>query len=184
MSRSSAARILTVEDDPIVQQDLRLILEDAGYVVCPSARDGVEAVEHARRHRPDLILMDLGLPRLDGVAATAHILGERDVPIVALSGRGSRESLDRATAAGAIRHLVKPFSEAELVHTVADVFAERRRGTDDMHLKVMIESMLRDGRSEREIVAAVEHATGTRSARPTASRHLARLTRWVFGRRP
>jgi DNA-binding NarL/FixJ family response regulator len=53
-----------VEDDPIVRADLRLILEDAGFDVCPDARDGIEAVELARTHRPDLILIDLGLPRI------------------------------------------------------------------------------------------------------------------------
>jgi CheY-like chemotaxis protein len=156
----AAATILTVEDDPIVQRDLRLILEDAGYVVCPSARDGIEAVEQARRHRPDLILMDLGLPRLDGVAATERILRERDVPIVALTGRSNQDSLDRATAAGAVRQLVKPFSEQELVHTLADVLAARRRAAGDRHLKVMIESMVRAGVSERQIVAAVEREAG------------------------
>ncbi len=90
-----AARILTVEDDPIVQTDLRLILEDAGYVVCSTARDGIEAVEQARAHRPDLIVMDIGLPRLDGAAATKRILDERDVPVIALTGRNDAE---RSTA--------------------------------------------------------------------------------------
>ena len=157
---AALATILTVEDNPIVQQDLRLMLEDAGYLVCPGANDGLEAVEQARLHRPDLILMDIAMPRLDGIAATRRILSERDVPIVALSGRSNAEFLDRATAAGAVRRLVKPFSEGELVTTVADVLAERRRDVDDRHLKVMIDSMFRAGASEREVVAAVEQATG------------------------
>jgi CheY-like chemotaxis protein len=182
MSRSAtaAATILTVEDDPIIRRDLRLILEDAGYLVCPSARDGVEAVEQARRHRPDLIVMDIGLPRLDGIAATEQILQERDVPVIALSGWGNVDSLDRATAAGAVRQLVKPFSEGELVHAVADVFAERRRGADDRHLKVMIESMVRAGCSEREIVAAVERESGGPAARPQGM--IRRLARRSLGR--
>src|SRR6266403_804083 len=71
---TTAARVLTVEDDPIVRADLRLILEDAGFDVCPDARDGIEAVELAREHRPDLVLIDLSLPRLDGVEATRRIL--------------------------------------------------------------------------------------------------------------
>jgi CheY-like chemotaxis protein len=180
-SAANAARILTVEDDPIVQSDLRLILEDAGYIVS-NARDGLEAVEQARRHRPDLILMDIGLPRLDGIAATERILGERDVPIVALTGEGNRDGLDRVATAGAVRHVVKPFSEGELIDTLADVLAERDAA--DRHLKIMIESMVRAGHSEHEIIAAVEHATGRRKARSPAVRNgLGRLARRAFGGR-
>lgn len=167
MSIASAAKILTVEDDPIVQSDLRLILEHAGYVVCAGARDGVEAVEQARRHRPDLIVMDIGLPRLDGIAATERILEERDVPVVALTGRGNNDWIDRAQDAGAVRHIVKPFSEHQLIETLADVLSERQareeREAEEQHLRIMIESMLRAGCSEREIVAAVERATDRRS---------------------
>ena len=80
MAAHATASVLTVEDDPIVRADLRLILEDAGFDVVPDARDGVEAVELAREHRPDLILIDLSLPGLDGVEATRQILSEREVP--------------------------------------------------------------------------------------------------------
>src|SRR5207237_158128 len=89
MSALAATRVMTVEDDPIVRADLRLILEDAGFEVCADARDGVEAVELARHHRPDLILLDLVLPSLDGVEATRRILGEQDVPIVAFTGHAN-----------------------------------------------------------------------------------------------
>ena len=61
---TATARVMTVEDDPIVRADLRLVLEDAGFGVCADARDGIEAVELARLHTPDLIVLDLGLPRL------------------------------------------------------------------------------------------------------------------------
>src|SRR5712671_5099039 len=71
---NAPARILTVDDNPIVRADLRLILEDAGFEVVPDARDGVEAVDLARRHKPDLVLIDLSLPRIDGVEATRRIL--------------------------------------------------------------------------------------------------------------
>ncbi len=94
-------RILTVDDDPIVRADLRVILEDAGFSVVPDARDGDEAVEHAREHAPDLIVLDLGLPGLDGFDAASRILRERDVPIVALTGHSEPEILQRAADAGA-----------------------------------------------------------------------------------
>src|SRR5262245_41521829 len=98
MSGASVATVLAVEDDPIVRHDLRLVLEDAGFAVT-DAQDGAEAIELARRHEPDAILLDLALPRLDGVEAARQILAERDVPIVALTGR-SRELARQAVEAG------------------------------------------------------------------------------------
>jgi CheY-like chemotaxis protein len=116
-----AATVLTVEDDPVIRADLRLVLEDAGFAV-RDARDGVEAVELARAHEPDVILLDLALPRLDGVEATRQILAERDVPIVALTGRSTglaQEALD----AGATSYVVKPFAEEEVVGALLDAMA-------------------------------------------------------------
>src|SRR5438874_549934 len=105
MSAAALPRILTVEDDPIVRADLRLILEDNGFDVCAGARDGLEAVELAREHAPDVVLIDLNLPRLDGVEATRRILDERAVPIVALTGYVSGGALERAREAGAVEHV-------------------------------------------------------------------------------
>ena len=110
--QSATATILTVEDDAIVRADLRLVLEEAGFEVCADARDGEEAVELARRHRPDLVLMDLGLPRVDGVEAIRRIRGNRDVPVVALTGHRSGGFVERALEAGATAHVLKPFQAA------------------------------------------------------------------------
>jgi DNA-binding NtrC family response regulator len=85
MPASTTARVLTVEDDPIVRADLRLILEDHGFDVCGDARNGVEAVELAREHRPDLILIDLNLPELDGVEVTRT---EKEIVAVAYTMSG------------------------------------------------------------------------------------------------
>jgi len=153
----ATASVLTVEDDPIVRADLRLILEDAGFDVVPDARDGVEAVELAREHRPDLILIDLNLPGLDGVEATRQILSERAVPIVALTGHRTG-IVERALEAGAVAHVLKPFDESHLVGTITDVLAERadaQAEAEQRHYSIMIESMVRDGYSEREIAARI-----------------------------
>ena len=154
----ATASVLTVEDDPIVRADLRLILEDAGFDVCPDARDGVEAVELAREHRPDVILIDLNLPRLGGVEATRQILSERAVPIVALTGHRTG-CVERALEAGAVAHVLKPFHDGHLVETLAGVLADRAEAgaeAEHRHHLIMIERMVRDGYSEREIAAAVE----------------------------
>ena len=119
---TATARVMTVEDDPIVRADLRLVLEDAGFGVCAGARDGIEAVDLARLHAPDVIVLDLGLPRLGGVEATRQILSERDVPIIALTGR-SESLAEEAIEAGAVTVLRKPFAEHELVDTVTTALA-------------------------------------------------------------
>jgi CheY-like chemotaxis protein len=124
---TAPTRILTVEDDPIILVDLRLILEDAGYEVCAEASDGLEAVALARRHAPDLIVLDLGLPRLDGVEVTRWILEELDVPIVALTGRTPKVAHD-VVEAGAVTCLQKPFSALEIVGAVAEALARHPHG--------------------------------------------------------
>ena len=159
MPTQSPARILTVEDDPIVRADLRLVLEDAGFDVLPDARDGVEAVDHAREHRPDLILIDLGLPRLSGVEATRQILGERDVPIVALTGHRDGELVDEALDAGAVGHVLKPFHDRQLVETLRIALTERGRRNDENERRrqlLLIDSLVRRGYAEAQIIAALE----------------------------
>ena len=163
--QSATATILTVEDDAIVRADLRLVLEDAGFEVCADARDGEEAVELARRHRPDLVLMDLGLPRVDGVEAIRRIRGNRDVPVVALTGHRSGGFVERALEAGATAHVLKPFQAARLVGTVTRTLADHRarRGEAEWerrHHLVMIDAMMRDGRSQWEIEHALRRANG------------------------
>src|SRR5690349_9506654 len=117
MSLAAPTTVLTVEDDPIIRADLRLVLETAGFAVCPDARDGVEAVKLAREHEPDVILLDLGLPRLGGVDATRLILADRDVPIVALTGM-SGSLVDEAMDAGVISVVRKPFADGAVVHAL------------------------------------------------------------------
>ena len=125
---SSFRPVLTVEDDPIIRADLRLVLETAGFDVCPDARDGVEAIELAREHEPDVILLDLGLPRLGGVDATRLLLADRDVPIVALTGM-SGELVDEAMDAGVTSVVRKPFAEGAVVLALQDAVIARKRRT-------------------------------------------------------
>jgi response regulator NasT len=123
--QAAAPSVLTVEDNSIVRADLRLILEDAGFDVVSDARDGVEAVELAREHQPDVILLDLGLPGLDGVQATQQILAERRVPIVAVTGRSALLA-EQALEAGASSYLLKPVGAAEVVEAVTGALAAHR----------------------------------------------------------
>jgi two-component system, response regulator PdtaR len=163
MTALALPKVLTAEDDPIVRADLRLILEDAGFDVVPDARDGVEAVDLAREHRPDVILLDLDLPRLDGVQATRQILGERAVPIVALTGHSNSEALERAADAGATLHVLKPFSEQQLVTTLREAISDHAElEAEENHLRVLVERMVRQGYSEKQVTRAVNNEASPR----------------------
>ena len=112
-------RILVAEDETIIRLDLKDLLERAGFEVVAEARDGEEAVELARTELPDLALMDVKMPRLDGIEAARRILDERPIPIVMLTAYGQQELVARAAEAGVFGYLVKPFREQDLVPAIA-----------------------------------------------------------------
>jgi len=111
-------RILVAEDETIIRLDLKELLERSGFEVCAEARDGVEAVELARSERPDLAVLDVKMPRLDGIEAARRILDERPIPIVMLTAYGQDELVSRALEAGVFGYLVKPFREQDLLPAI------------------------------------------------------------------
>jgi two-component system, response regulator PdtaR len=112
-------RVLIAEDETIIRLDLKQILERAGLEVCAEARDGEEAVELARTEEPDLAILDVKMPRLDGIDAARKILDERPIPIVMLTAYGQDELVSRAVEAGVFGYLVKPFRETDLLPAIA-----------------------------------------------------------------
>jgi AmiR/NasT family two-component response regulator len=111
-------RILVAEDETIIRLDLKELLERAGFEVCAEARDGIEAVELASSERPDLAVLDVKMPRLDGIEAARRILEERPIPIVMLTAYGQDELVSRALEAGVFGYLVKPFREQDLLPAI------------------------------------------------------------------
>jgi AmiR/NasT family two-component response regulator len=111
-------RILVAEDETIIRLDLKETLERAGFEVCGEARDGEEAVELAREEKPDLAVLDVKMPRLDGIEAARRILAERPIPIVMLTAYGHDELVTRAVDAGVFAYLVKPFRESDLLPAI------------------------------------------------------------------
>jgi len=111
-------RILVAEDETIIRLDLKETLERAGFEVCGEARDGEEAVELAREEKPDLAVLDVKMPRLDGIEAARRILAERPIPIVMLTAYGHDEFVARAVEAGVFAYLVKPFRESDLLPAI------------------------------------------------------------------
>jgi AmiR/NasT family two-component response regulator len=112
-------RILIAEDETIIRLDLRKLLEEAGHEVCAEARDGAEAVVLAQAHEPDLAILDVKMPRLDGIDAAKRMLDERPIPIVMLTAYGQDELVARAVEAGVFGYLVKPFRESDLLPAIA-----------------------------------------------------------------
>ena len=108
-------RILVAEDETIIRLDLRELLERAGFDVCAEAKDGEEAVTLARAHEPDLAILDVKMPHLDGIEAARRILDERPIPIVMLTAYGHDELVSRAVEVGVFGYLVKPFREQDLL---------------------------------------------------------------------
>jgi response regulator NasT len=116
-------RVLVADDETIIRLDLCGLLEGAGLEVCAEARDGEEAVELARSTRPDLALMDVRMPRLDGIEAARRILEERPIPIVMLTAFGDDVFVSRAVDAGVFGYLVKPFREQDLLPAIRTALA-------------------------------------------------------------
>lgn len=112
---TETTRVLIAEDETIIRLDLRDLLERAGLAVCAEARDGLEAVELARSEAPDVAVLDVKMPRLDGIEAARRILDERPIPIVMLTAYGQEELVSRAVEAGVFGYLVKPFREDDLL---------------------------------------------------------------------
>jgi response regulator NasT len=111
-------RILVAEDETIIRLDLIELLRNAGHDVCAEARDGSEAVELAREHEPDLAILDVKMPKLDGIEAARRIMDERPIPIVMLTAYGQSELVGRAVEAGVFGYLVKPFRESDLLPAI------------------------------------------------------------------
>ena len=150
---AGARRILIAEDEAIIRLDLRSLLESNRFDVCGEARDGVEAVELAAELEPDLILMDVKMPRLDGIEAARRILERRAVPIVMLTAFGQEEVVARAVDTGVFGYLSKPFREQDVLPALA---AAQARHTEFSEVKLQAASLL----EALEARKAIERAKG------------------------
>src|SRR6476619_7134022 len=112
-------RVLVCEDETIIRLDLCQLLESAGHQVVGEARDGAEAVRLARELEPDMILMDVRMPELDGVEAARQILAARQVPFVMVTAFAERDIVQQASEAGGFGYLVKPFRQDDVLAAIA-----------------------------------------------------------------
>ncbi|CAJ1504133.1 ANTAR domain-containing response regulator [[Mycobacterium] holstebronense] len=113
-----ARRVLIAEDEALIRLDLAEMLREEGYEVVGEAGDGQEAVELAELLRPDLVILDVKMPRRDGIDAASEIAEKRIAPIVILTAFSQRDLVERARDAGAMAYLVKPFTAGDLVPAI------------------------------------------------------------------
>jgi two-component system, response regulator PdtaR len=128
-------RVLIAEDEALIRLDLREMLVEEGYEVCAEASDGEDAVRLAEQSRPDLVILDIKMPVMDGLAAAEKIAGDRLAPVVILTAFSQRDLVERASAAGAMAYLVKPFQKSDLVPAIeiaVSRFAQLRALEDDV----------------------------------------------------
>ena len=111
-------RVLIAEDEALIRLDLKEMLEEEGYDVVGEAANGEEAVKLAEELKPDLVILDVKMPVLDGISAAEQIVASRIAPVVMLTAFSQRELVERAVDAGAMAYLVKPFAKSDLLPTI------------------------------------------------------------------
>ena len=116
--RSSAPRLLIAEDEAIIRLDLKEMLEEEGYAVVGEAADGEAALRLAREQTPDLVIMDVKMPGMDGLTAAGRIVDEQLGAVLILTAFSQRDLVQRAAEAGAMGYLVKPFQKSDLMPAI------------------------------------------------------------------
>ncbi len=111
-------RLVIADDESLIRMNLKETLVGLGYLVVGEAGDGISAINLARELRPDLVVMDIKMPKLDGIQAAEVLTQERIAPVVLLTAYSDRELVNRAAESGVVNYLVKPFREADLLPAI------------------------------------------------------------------
>jgi response regulator NasT len=170
LSAAPTRRVVIAEDEALIRLDLKEMLEEEGYQVVGEAADGASAVTLADRHRPDLVVLDVKMPGLDGISAAERIVAARHAPVVMLTAFSQPDLVARAREAGAMAYVVKPFTKAELMPAIEMAMSRY----DEL---VALEREVADLRDRLETRKVVEKAKGILQRREGLDE--AEAFRWV-----
>jgi two-component system, response regulator PdtaR len=140
--------VLVAEDEALIRMDLVELLGECGYQVVGQASDGQSAVDLTRELRPDVVFMDVAMPRRDGLSAAEEIVADGLAPVVMVTAFSQRETIQRASAAGVLGYLVKPFGRADLAPAI-EVAVARWQQMRELQEQV---TGLRERQEAREVV--------------------------------
>jgi response regulator NasT len=118
VTSSTPRRVLIAEDEALIRLDLKEMLEESGYEVVGEAADGRQAIELTEQLGPDLVILDVKMPGLDGISAAEQIVQAATAPVIMLTAFSQRDLVERAAEAGAMAYLVKPFDKSDLVPAI------------------------------------------------------------------
>ena len=146
-------RVVIADDEPIIRLDLKKMLQDCGYDVVGEAGDGAKAVEAARTLKPDVVILDIKMPEMDGIDAAKVITEEKIAPVLLLTAYSQIDLVNRAKEAGVYSYLVKPFKEADLMPQIEVAVAR-------WEAFLRIEEQANDLEDKLETRKAVDRAKG------------------------
>ncbi|MDE3090209.1 MAG: response regulator [Chloroflexota bacterium] len=141
-------RVIIADDESVIRADLREMLTNLGYLVVGEVGDGQSAVNVARELKPDVVIMDIKMPDLDGIEAAKILTQEKVAPVLLLTAYSQRDLIDRAKEAGVVGYLVKPFREQEIVPAI-EIALERFKEFREMEKEV---GNLRETLETRKVV--------------------------------
>ena len=146
-------RVVIGDDESIIRMDLSEMLEDAGHTVVGEAADGVEALELARREKPDIVLLDIKMPRLDGIHAAKMIGHENIAPVLLLTAYSQQDVVDKAKDSGVLGYLVKPISPTNLFPAIEIAISQFKRQQE-------VSKQISEMNEQMETRKAVDRAKG------------------------
>jgi response regulator NasT len=124
---SAPRRVVVAEDESLIRLDIVETLRDNGFDVVGEAGDGETAVALAKELRPDLVVMDVKMPKLDGISAAEQLSADNVAPVVLLTAFSQKELVERATEAGALAYVVKPFNQNDLLPAIEIALARHQQ---------------------------------------------------------
>jgi AmiR/NasT family two-component response regulator len=146
-------RIIIADNESIIRMDLKELLEEAGHTVVGEAADGVKAIELARKYKPDLVIMDIKMPEMDGIAAAKIISAEKVAPVLLLTAFSQKEIVEKAKDSGVLAYLVKPVKEANLFPAIEIALSRFQEFTE-------LERELEDVKNSLETRKILDRAKG------------------------